>query len=145
MTRRSSSPSGWRVMQRSGGAVKTAAWSFWERTYLGVDATNMTVPLTKYGGNSQGDNMKKLTITAALASGLVALAIGTSGSANAAVHRTRVVVAPHYGSANALHQTRTVAHYRYAHTWRASSPNKATAVTYPWNTARLSYSRVKYR
>jgi len=89
--------------------------------------------------------MKKITITAALASGLVALAIGTSGSANASLHQTRVVVAPHYGSANALHRTGTVAHYGYAHTWRVFSPNKVTAVRYPWNTARLSYPRVKYR
>jgi hypothetical protein len=89
--------------------------------------------------------MKKITITAALASGLFALAIGTSGSANASLHRARVVVAPQYGSTN-LHRTRTVARqYGYAHTWRAFSPNKVTAVRYPWNTARLSYSRVKYR
>jgi hypothetical protein len=90
--------------------------------------------------------MKKITITAALASGLFALAIGTSGSANASLHRARVVVAPQYGSANALHRTHTVArHYGYAHTWSAFFPNKVTAVRYPWNTARLSYSRVKYR
>ena len=90
--------------------------------------------------------MKKITITAALASGLFALAIGTSGSANASLHRARVVVAPQYGSANALHRTRTVAHhYGYAHTWRAFTPSKVTAVRYPWNTARLSYPRVKYR
>ena len=72
--------------------------------------------------------MRKITITAALASGLLALAIGTSGSANA------------------LHRTRTVAHhYGYAHTWRAFSPPKVTAVRYPRYTARVSYSRVKYR
>ena len=64
--------------------------------------------------------MKKITITAALASGLIALAIGTSGSANASLDRTRVVVAPYHGGTNALHRTRTVArHYGYAHTWRA--------------------------
>jgi hypothetical protein len=89
--------------------------------------------------------MKKITITAALASGLVALAIGTSGSANASLDRARVVVAPYHGGTNA-YRTRTVArHYGYAHTWRAFSPSKVTAVRYPWNTARLSYSRVKYR
>jgi hypothetical protein len=90
--------------------------------------------------------MKKITITAALASGLFALAVGTSGSAIASLHRARVVVAPQYGSANALNRTRTVArHYGYAHTGRAFSPNKVTVARYPWNTARLSYSRVKYR
>jgi hypothetical protein len=89
--------------------------------------------------------MKKITITAALASGLIALAIGTSGTANASLHRARVVVAPHYGSANAFYRARTVAHYRYAPTWRTFSPSKVTAVSYPRNTARLSYSRVKYR
>ena len=89
--------------------------------------------------------MKKIAITAAVASGLVALVIGTSGSANATVHRTRVVVAPHYGSANVLPRTRTVAHYRYAPTWRTFSPNKVTAVRYPWTMGRFSYSPVKYR
>ena len=86
--------------------------------------------------------MKKITITAAVASGLIALAIGTSGSANASLHRTRVVVAPHHGSANAFHRTRAMAHHRYAYTWRTFSPNKVTA---PRNMARLSYSQGKHR
>jgi hypothetical protein len=87
------------------------------------------VPLTKNGGDHKGNNMKKIAITTALAAGFVAIVIGSSGNANA-LHRTRVAVAPHYG---------------YAHTWRVFSPNKRTAARYPRNTARLSYSRVKYR
>jgi len=53
--------------------------------------------------------MKKIVTTAALAAGLVAIGIGTSGSANA-LHRTRVAVAPHYW---------------YAHTWRVFISEKA--------------------
>ena len=52
------------------------------------------VPLTKNGGDHKGNNMKKIAITTALAAGFVAIAIGSSASANA-LHRTRVAVAPH--------------------------------------------------
>jgi len=37
-----------------GATIKTAAWSFRERTYLRAGATNAIVPLTKKGGNHKG-------------------------------------------------------------------------------------------
>jgi hypothetical protein len=34
--------------------ISASAWSFREQTFLGADATNLIVPLTKNGGNHKG-------------------------------------------------------------------------------------------